>query len=129
MIDTAYTLTSFPSASSTLPAQIRFRSRTSSPRAPYTPAAPPMLTRVPARLSALEPAVYPAQSDAPQPVASRGRTSYFIAGMALLFVLIQAAAWLPLEGIDLLFVRIVLFAGAGICFLASGDDAVSAPYS
>jgi hypothetical protein len=52
-----------------------------------------------------------------------------MAGMALLFVLIQAAVWLPLEGIDLLFVRIILFASAGICFLASGDDAVSVPYS
>ncbi len=116
MIDTAYTLTSFPSTSSALPAQIRFRSRPTTPR----PAGP---ITAPAKASST---ALPARSGS-SPAASRGRTSYFIAGMVLLFVLIQAAAWLPLEGIDLLFVRIVLFAGAGICFLASGDDAVSAP--
>ncbi|MEZ4700793.1 MAG: hypothetical protein R2834_10725 [Rhodothermales bacterium] len=117
MIDTAYSLNSFPVASSALSPQIRFKTRKPAGR----PAAAAPQHRAVASPS---PAAAPHAAIGRKP--HRGQATYFVFGLALLLVVVQASAWLPLEGAELLFVRLVLFAGAAICFLASSDKATPA---
>jgi hypothetical protein len=40
----------------------------------------------------------------------------------MMLALVQAATWLPIEGIELVFVRAMLLVGAGICFVVSGES-------
>ncbi len=107
MIDTAYTLTPFP-VSPSLSSPIAFKQRPGVVADPHTPAA------------VVEPGGDPA-AEASVVHRTPGRWLYFGVGMVLLFLVIQAGDWTPFDGVDLMFIRLLLFVGAGVCFLASSD--------